>query len=253
MRRPIVLVTACAREVGSHSYHAVQFKYVDAIVQASGCVPLVLPALGEATDMETVLAACDGILLTGSVSNVNPAFYGATVHDPSLPQDHARDATTLPLIRAAVKRGIPILALCRGFQEMNVAFGGTLHQSVQEVEGMMDHREDNKAPLEKQYAPAHPLELSAGGQLEKILQKNAIVVNSLHGQGINRLAPNLVVEARAEDGLIEAFSVAGAKSFALAVQWHPEWQAAQNPDSLRLFRAFGDACRDHDQQRSRVP
>jgi putative glutamine amidotransferase len=253
MRRPIVLVTACAREIGNHSYHAVQSKYVDAIVQAAGCATLILPALGDATDIDAVLQACDGILLTGSASNVNPAFYGATVHDPSLPQDHARDATTLPLIRAAIKRGIPMLALCRGFQEMNVAFGGSLHQAVQEIDGMMDHREDGKAPLEQQYAPAHPVAVVPGGMLEKILGRQSIVVNSLHGQGVNQLAPGLTVEARAEDGLVEAFSVAGAPAFALAVQWHPEWQAAQNPDSLRMFRAFGDACRDHDQKRCRVP
>jgi putative glutamine amidotransferase len=253
MRRPIVLVTACARELGNHSYHAVQFKYVDAVVQAAGCVPLILPALGESSDVETLLLACDGILLTGSPSNVNPAFYGATVHDPSLPQDHARDATTLPLIRAAVQRGTPLFALCRGFQEMNVAFGGTLHQAVQEVAGMMDHREDSSAPLAQQYAPAHPIDIVPGGLLERLLQRPQITVNSLHGQGIRELAPVLKVEARAADGLVEAFSVADSPAFALAVQWHPEWQAAQNPDSLRLFRAFGDACRDHDQQRSRVP
>lgn len=253
MRRPIVLVTACAREMGKHSYHAVQFKYVDAVVHAADCAPLILPALGEATDIDTLLHACSGILLTGSPSNVHPTHYGATVHDPALPQDHARDATTLPLIRAAVKQGVPIFALCRGFQEMNVAFGGSLHQAVHEVSGMQDHRENQQATLEQQYAPVHPVRIAPGGQLARILDRDEIMVNSLHGQGIDRLAPGLLAEARAADGLIEAFSVTGAQTLALAVQWHPEWQAAQNPDSLRLFRAFGDACRDHDQKRSRVP
>jgi putative glutamine amidotransferase len=225
----------------------VQFKYVDAVVQAAGCTPLILPALGEATDIETLLHACNGILLTGSITNVNPVFYGATVHDPSLPQDHARDATTLPLIRAAVKRGVPIFAICRGFQEMNVAFGGRLQQDVK------GHKEDPAQALADQYAPAHEVNLVKGGKMEGLLGSTRIMVNSLHGQGISELAPGLAVEATAPDGLVEAFSVTGARAFALAVQWHPEWQAAQNPDSMRLFRAFGDACRDHDLQRSQVP
>ncbi|MBY0242795.1 MAG: gamma-glutamyl-gamma-aminobutyrate hydrolase family protein, partial [Burkholderiaceae bacterium] len=168
----------------------------------------------------------------------------------SLPQDHARDATTLPLIRAALERGLPLLAICRGFQEVNVALGGTLHQAVHEVPGLHDHRESKGQPLAMQYAAAHKVTLQAGGMLARLLDgARAIDVNSLHGQGIAELAPGLQVEAWAEDGLVEAYSIPAAP-FALAVQWHPEWQVTDNPVSLRLFTAFGDACRIY---RDRIP
>jgi len=244
MRSPIVLVPACTRQFGDHPYYAAQIKYVQAVVRGAGCAPLILPALGAALDLETMLAVCDGIMLTGSASNVHPSHYAQDVYDPALPQDPARDATTLPLVRAAVKRGIPVIAVCRGFQEMNVALGGSLHQAVQEVEGKMDHRENPRLPLEEQYAPAHKIMLEPGGVLQKILGgATETNVNSLHGQGIDRLAPGLAVEARAEDGLVEAFSVPFAPGFTLALQWHPEWKLTDNPDSLKMFGAFGDACR----------
>lgn len=132
MRRPLVIVPACTRHIGSHPDHAVHSKYIDAVVQGAGCMPLILPALGAQTDFETVLAAADGIMLTGSASNLQAILYGQEVLNLELPQDHARDATTLPLIRAAIKRGIPLMAICRGFQELNVALGGSLHQAVRE-------------------------------------------------------------------------------------------------------------------------
>lgn len=244
MRRPLVIVPACTRHIGSHPDHAVHSKYIDAVVLGARCMPLILPALGEQTDFEGVLAAADGIMLTGSASNVQAILYGQEVLNLELPQDHARDATTLPLIRAAIKRGIPLLAVCRGFQEVNVALGGTLHQAVHEVPGMMDHRDNPQDPLEKQYGPAHRVRLAAGGKLAAILDgAQEIMVNSLHGQGVDRLAPGLVAEATADDGLVEAYTVATAPAFTLAVQWHPEWQLATNQDSMRIFRAFGLACR----------
>jgi putative glutamine amidotransferase len=244
MRNPIVLVPACVRQIGAHANHTVQFKYVDAVVRGAGCVPLILPALGEATDLESVMKACDGIMLTGSPSNVHPSHYAQDVLDPALPQDALRDATTLPLIRAAIKRGIPLIAVCRGFQEMNVALGGSLYQAVQEVPGMMDHREKKGAALDEQYAPAHSITISTGGKLAAILEgAREIQVNSLHGQGIRELAKSLVVEATAPDGLVEAFTVSDAAGFTLGVQWHPEWQITSNPDSMKMFRAFGQACR----------
>jgi putative glutamine amidotransferase len=254
MDKRIVLVTACSAKLGNHPYHTVQFKYVDAVAQGAGCAPLVLPALGSATDIDSVLAAAHGVMLTGSPSNVDPRHYGQTVHNPALPQDVARDATTLPLIRAVVDRGIPLLAVCRGFQEVNVALGGTLHQAVQEVPGYMDHREDPTAPLDEQYGPAHSLELPMGGLLAGIMEAPRITVNSLHGQGLDRLAPSLVPEAYAEDGLVEAFSCPTAKGFVLGVQWHPEWRVMENADSRKLFAAFGDACRQYQQMvHLRVP
>jgi putative glutamine amidotransferase len=244
MRSPIVLVPACTRQFGDHPYYAAQVKYVEAVVRGAGCAPLILPALGAALDLETMLAVCDGIMLTGSASNVHPSHYAQDVYDPALPQDPARDATTLPLIRAAVKRGIPVLAMCRGFQEMNVALGGSLHQAVQEVAGKMDHRENPAQPLDLQYAPAHKILLQPGGVLQQLLGgASETRVNSLHGQGIDQLAAGLAIEACAEDGLVEAFSVPFAPGFTLAVQWHPEWRVTDNPDSMKLFGAFGNACR----------
>lgn len=244
MRSPIVLVPACTRQIGSHAYHAVQTKYVDAVVLGARCAPLVLPALGPATDLDAMLDVCDGVMLTGSASNVHPSHYQQDVADPALPQDPARDATTLPLIRAALGRGIPIIALCRGFQEMNVALGGSLYQAVQDVPGKMDHRENPDLPLEEQYAPAHPVQIEAGGLLHAILDGAASTqVNSLHGQGLNRLAPGIRVEATSADGLVEAFSLPSAAGFALAVQWHPEWRILDNAVSMKMFGAFGDACR----------
>jgi putative glutamine amidotransferase len=245
MRRPIVLVPACSCEIGKHQYHAAQAKYIDAVVKGAGCAPLIVPALGDALELETMLGACDGIMLTGAASNVHPSHYAQEVLDPNLPQDPARDATTLPLIRAAIRRGIPILAICRGFQEMNVALGGSLHQAVHGIDGHFDHRENADLPLDQQYGPAHTVSLTPLGVMASILGPADIAVNSLHGQGVNQLAKGLAVEARAADGLVEAFSVAGAPGFTLALQWHPEWRITENPVSMKLFGAFGLACRDH--------
>lgn len=244
MQRPIVIVPACSRQLGAHLSHTVQMKYVDAVLSAANCMPLVLPAFGARTDWESVLACADGVMLTGSPSNVHPSHFDEDVHNPALPLDPERDATTLPLLRAALKRGIPVLAICRGFQEINVGLGGSLYQAVQEVPGMMDHREPKDQPLEQQYAPRHALNVLPGGCLEQILgEAGRIEVNSLHGQGVNRLAPGLRIEARADDGLIEAFSVENSAGFNLAMQWHPEWQPLQNPVSKKIFAAFGQACR----------
>ena len=254
MRSPIVIVPACTRQIGDHPYYAAQIKYVDAVVRGAGCVPLILPALGSALDFEAALAICDGVMLTGAASNVHPSHYQQDVFDPALPQDSARDATPLPLIRAALARGIPIIAVCRGFQEMNVAMGGSLYQAVQQVEGKMDHRENPELALDDQYAPAHSIALEAGGVLQKILGGAAkTMVNSLHGQGLDRLAEGVAVEARSEDGLVEAFSVPAAPGFTLAVQWHPEWKLLENPDSMKIFGAFGHACRAYANHRSSVP
>ncbi|MET3134271.1 putative glutamine amidotransferase [Oxalobacteraceae bacterium GrIS 1.11] len=250
MRRPIVIVPACVNQIGPHAYHTAQDKYLQAVVVGARCMPLVLPALGEAADLEAVLATADGIMLTGSPSNLHPSHYGEQVRDAGLPQDVARDATTLPLIRAALKLGIPLIAVCRGFQEVNVALGGSLHQAVQEVDGMLDHREAKDLTLEQQYGPAHRVLLEPQGSMARILDgATEMMVNSLHGQGIARLAPGLAVEARADDGLVEAYTVAAAPGFTLAMQWHPEWRIAEHPDSIKLFLAFGQACRNYHSQK----
>ena len=177
------------------------------------------------------------------------------MHDPSLPLDIDRDAWTLPLIPRVLARGIPLFAICRGFQEANVALGGTLHQAVQEVSGHHDHRGAAGAPgasAEAQYAPAHEVIVEPGSVLARVLGEPRVQVNSVHGQGVGRLAPGLRVEARAPDGLVEAFTVGEARGFNLCVQWHPEWQAARNPVSMRLFEAFGAACEAY-RDRHRVP
>lgn len=244
MRSPIVLVPACVAQTGAHLSHAAHLKYVAAVADGARCTPLIVPALGAATDFEALLSVADGVMLTGSSSNVHPGLYGEAVLDPSQAQDAARDATTLPLIRAAIERGIPLLAICRGFQEVNVALGGSLHQAVHNVAGMADHRERKDDTLVQQYAPSHRVLLDPGGRLARILDgAGEIMVNSLHGQGVNRLGAGLAVEARADDGLVEAYRVADARGFTLAVQWHPEWRFSGNPDSVRLFSAFGAACR----------
>jgi putative glutamine amidotransferase len=188
-------------------------------------------------------------MFTGSPSNVEPHHYSGPPSDPGTLHDPARDATTLPLIRKAVASGIPVLGICRGFQEMNVAFGGTLHQKVHEVEGRFDHREDTKLELDVQYGPAHEVILEPEGLLRSLAPQSRLTVNSLHSQGIDRLGEGLSVEARAPDGLVEAFRVLDGRSFAVAVQWHPEWKVMSNPFSHALFAAFGTAARGYMQTR----
>jgi putative glutamine amidotransferase len=239
-RAPLVLIPACSRLLGAYPFQVVGQKYVDA-VRLAGALPLVVPT-AEVREIDTLLDLADGIFLTGSPSNVHPGRFGEAVHDPSLPLDVARDSWVLPLIPQALERGIPLLAVCRGFQEVNVALGGSLHQAVQEQPGHADHRAPHGAP-EVQYGPAHGIEVVPGGVLETIVERRRIEVNSLHGQGVKQLARGLRVEARAPDGLIEAFSAPEAKGFNLCLQWHPEWQAAHNAVSLQLLKAFGAACR----------
>jgi putative glutamine amidotransferase len=239
--KPIVLVPACNRQLGDHPFHIVGKKYVDA-VRLAGALPLVVPS-AQPGDLDALLDLADGVLLTGSPSNVHPSHFEEAVHDTSLPLDAERDAWTLPLILKALARGLPLFTICRGTQEANVALGGSLHQAVQEVGPFIDHRAPDDKPVDQQYAAVHEVQVVPGGLLDAIVQVKTFRVNSLHGQAVNRLAPGLRVEARAPDGLVEAFSVAEAKGFNLSVQWHPEWQASANPISVQLFQAFGEACR----------
>jgi putative glutamine amidotransferase len=251
---PVVGLVADFRLLPPHLFHVVGNKYVVAAASAAKTLPLIIPALAESSDFEAILALVDGLLFTGSPSNVAPDIYGSTLPGEHLADqlDHERDATTLPLIREAIKRGIPVLGLCRGFQEINVAMGGTLHQEVHEVPGFFDHRENEDDELDKQYAPSHPVTFTGGGLLAALTGLSDTLVNSLHGQGVDRLAPGLSVEAIAPDGLVEAFRVTDAKGFALAVQWHPEWRFEVNPVSIAIFEAFGDACRSFKAQKARA-
>ena len=242
--RPLIGIPADRRMVALHPFHMVGEKYARAVLEASDAIPLIIPSLAEELRLDELLERLDGILFTGSPSNVEPHHYAGSPSAPGTLHDPARDATTLPLIRKAVQAGVPVLGVCRGFQEMNVAFGGTLHQKVHEVPGYNDHRDDETQPLDVQYGPAHEVILERGGLLRAMADGDRLVVNSLHSQGIDRLGAGLVIEARAPDGLIEAFHVASAPRFAVAVQWHPEWQAMSNPFSKALFTAFGSASRE---------
>ena len=249
-RPPVVGIPACLVVPDFFAFHRVGAKYVDSVIDGAGAIPLLIPALGARLEVDAVLDGLDGLLITGSPSNVEPHHYGgAAARDASL-ADPARDATTLPLIRGALRRGVPLLAICRGLQELNVALGGTLHQEVHELPGRLDHRSDKTVAPEARYAPAHEASLTEGGVLQALLGGvRRIEINSLHGQAIDRLAPGLAVEARAPDGTIEAVSVRGAAGFALAVQWHPEWRVLDNPVSRPLYAAFGAACRARAQAR----
>lgn len=241
--RPVVLVPACNRMLGPLPFLVAGKKYCDAI-RLAGALPLVVPA-ATPEELDALLDLADGLLLTGSPSNVHPSHYGEEVYDQTLPLDPVRDDWTLPVIRQALDRRLPLFAICRGFQEVNVALGGSLHQAVQELPGHRDHRSDPDQPIEQQYGPAHPVTIEPGGLLERLLGPGEVTVNSLHGQGVKRLAPGLRVEARAPDGLVEAFTVERAAGFSLCVQWHPEWLAVANPVSMQLLRAFGAACQDY--------
>jgi putative glutamine amidotransferase len=244
-KRPLIGIPADRRMLGAQAYHLAGEKYLTAALDAAGAIPVIVPAIGRELNLDGLLESLHGLLFTGSPSNVEPHRYrgepstAGTLHDPH------RDETTLPLIPRAVAAGVPVLGICRGFQEFNVAFGGTLWQKLQEVPGFLDHREAPDQPLETQYAPVHEITLTPGGMLQRLAGGAASVrVNSLHSQGVRELGKGLSVEARAGDGVIEAFRVSAAKQFALAVQWHPEWRVMDNEFSKALFAEFGAACRE---------
>ena len=241
---PLIGVSACRKVVAPATVHSVGDKYVSAVVDGAGGLPVLIPALGEALDVDALVERLDGVLLTGALANLDPLLYGGSPRPLGDPADPDRDATTLPLIRACLARGVPLLAVCRGLQELNVALGGTLFGRLHEVPGRLDHRSDKTLPYVGRYDPRHAVRLRPGGTLQALLGgASEIEVNSLHGQGIDRLAPGLEVEAEAPDGTIEAVSVPSAKAFALAVQWHPEWRVAEIAQHRLLFAAFGAACR----------
>ena len=241
---PFVGIPCCVRAINERLFHTVNERYPNALVDAAGCLPVIIPAIGPKIDLGALLDGLDGLLLTGSPSNVEPSQYGGapsqegTLHDPD------RDATTLPLIREAVRRDLPVLAICRGIQELNVALGGTLHQRIFDMPERFNHRRRRRpmtTPDEERYGPAHPVALAPDGLLARLAGATEIIVNSLHGQGIDRPAPDLRVEAVAPDGQIEAVSLPGGR-FVVGVQWHPEYKPLDNPFSRALFAAFSHAC-----------
>ena len=247
--RPIIGIPACVKEVDGLPFHAVGEKYITAVANAADGLPWVIPALGEFYDIPDLVARLDGLFITGSRSNVEPHHYGRSLERAESPNDPARDATTLPLILEALTQGVPIFAVCRGLQELNVALGGTLHQQVHLVEGKLDHRMPTGVSYEEAYGPRHAISIVSGGLLHRLLGKEEVEVNSLHWQAIDRLAEGLTVEAVAPDGVIEAVSVTAARNFALAVQWHPEYRATKNPVSMVMFSAFSEAAHKRAERR----
>jgi putative glutamine amidotransferase len=241
-KKPLVGVVCDVQFIDPHNFHAAGDKYLRALSQAADVIPVLIPALFDDQSVEQWVSRLDGIFLTGAYSMVDPTQYSEAKIDKDYGYDPKRDQTSFELIRSAIAADIPLLGVCRGLQDINVAHGGSLYQAVQEHEGLNDHREDKTATLEAQYSDAHSVELTGGGQLQQIYHSDRIQVNSLHSQGINRVGDGLVVEAQAEDGLVEAIRVE-AMTFGLAVQWHPEWKVTENIIQKQLFEAFGDACR----------
>ncbi|HTW28052.1 MAG TPA: gamma-glutamyl-gamma-aminobutyrate hydrolase family protein [Acetobacteraceae bacterium] len=243
--KPLVGISCCTKLFGLYAMpnHAASDTYVRATDEIVGGVPVLLPANGPQADIPTLIARLDGIVLTGSRSNVQPSLYGGPPHAEGTPEDEMRDATTLPLIRSALAEGVPVLAICRGMQELNVALGGTLHQRVQDLPGRLDHSTPLQPNVGIRHGKAHRVQLVAGSWLHRLAAASSIDVNSLHNQAVDSLAPGLVVEGTAPDGTIEAVRVAGAHGFAIGVQWHPEYDYETDPVSRALFEAFGDAVR----------
>jgi putative glutamine amidotransferase len=244
--RPVVGVTGShLLAEGTYPVQAAGMRNLEAVAETADCLPIVVPGMPEASEIAELLELCDGFLLTGGRANVHPSHYGHDETEKHGSFDHGRDGVVLPLIVAAVAAGLPVFGVCRGIQEMNVAFGGTLHPEVRELPGKMNHR---MPPGEKDpaviFAKRHRVDLIPGGVFHGLLGVSEIVTNSLHGQAILEPGARVRIEGVAEDGVIEAVSIAGAARFALGVQWHAEYDSDADPVSRALFRAFGAAARD---------
>ena len=251
MRQPLVAISTDVRQFENYTWHAAPHQYLEAAVSAAGVTPVLVPSFGDRLDLDTLLASVDGVMVTGSKSNVHPSLYGGDASEANGPYDEARDATTLPLIRKAIERGVPLLAICRGIQELNVALGGTLATEIQDQEGVLDHRAPVSDNQDERFAIRQKVSIRPGTCLAGVFGAGDIMVNSVHRQAVGRLGDRLQVEAAAEDGTVEAVSVIGAPAFAVGVQWHPEYWARTDDASARIFRAFGDAARGHSEARTR--
>ena len=243
--KPLVGITCCNKAFGEYGTrnHAASDSYVRAVDWVVGAVPVLVPANGEAADVPTLVARLDGLILTGSRSNVSPALYGGIAHPEGTPIDPRRDAVTMALIRRALAEGLPLLAICRGFQELNVALGGTLHQRLQDLPGRLDHSAPDHPDAAVRVAKRHEVRLAVDGTMRRLLGRDSVMVNSLHNEGVDRLASTLAVEGTAPDGTVEAVRVADASGWTLGCQWHPEADAETDGSSRAIFRAFGDAVR----------
>ncbi|MBX4936997.1 MULTISPECIES: gamma-glutamyl-gamma-aminobutyrate hydrolase family protein [Rhizobium] len=245
LNQPLIAVSADVVELYGYLWHAAPQQYLEAAIAGAGVFPLVVPSFGERLDFDQLFAAVDGVMITGSGSNVHPSLYGGDACEANGPYDPARDSTTFPLIRRAIDQGLPLLAICRGLQEMNVALGGTLATEIQDRPGAIDHRAPEAESRDGQFAARQALVVKPGSCLFKMLDSEHAVVNSVHRQAIDKVAPQLEVEAVAEDGTVEAVSVRNAPGFAIGVQWHPEYWVKSDETSARIFRAFGNAVRAH--------
>ncbi|MGV8936449.1 MAG: gamma-glutamyl-gamma-aminobutyrate hydrolase family protein [Allorhizobium sp.] len=243
MSKPIIAIPADIREFDGTTWHAAQNQYVHAALKVADVMSFIVPAFEDGNDTDAILDRVDGLLVSGSATNVHPSLYGAEAQERDGPFDPARDATALPLIRRALERGIPLLAICRGIQELNVALGGTLASEIQEQPGIWDHRKPADVDRHAAFSIRQSVKIAEGSCIARYLGHDDILVNSLHRQAISKPAPRLQVEATADDGTIEAVSVIDSRAFAVGVQWHPEYWAETDAPSRALFEAFGDAVR----------
>ena len=244
-KRPIVGIIGNMNLINDeYPVHAGGTTNSSAVAEVAGCLPLLIPTDPRYVSVEELLEACDGFLLTGGRPNVHPEEYGEAATEAHGAFDRARDAITLPLIRACLERGQPFLGICRGFQEVNVALGGTLHPEIRDLPGRMNHRMPADGTLEEKFAPRHPVRFAEGGVFQRLFGAPEVMTNSLHGQGIKTSGQRIVIDGLAPDGTPEALYVEGAPGFTLSVQWHPEWNATNDPVSRPLFEAFGAAVRD---------
>lgn len=252
MRQPLVAVSTDVKAFENYTWHAAPQQYLEAALGVAGVFPVLVPSFGKRLDLDSLLDSVDGVMFTGSKSNVHPSLYGGDASEANGPYDTARDSTTLPLIRRAIERGVPLLAICRGIQELNVALGGTLATEIQERDGSLDHRAPVSDDQDERFAIRQSVTIKPGSCLAGVFGAGDIQVNSVHRQAVDRLGGRLQVEAVAEDGTVEAVSVKDARGFAVGVQWHPEYWAKSDDASARIFRAFGDATRSYALARSGV-
>ena len=244
MSRPVVAIIGNSYLIDdSYPVHATGRMNSEAIAHVSGAMPVMLPSMPDILDTNELINTFDGFLLTGARPNVHPDEYGEDATDAHGEFDRERDGVALPLIRACVDAGKPIFGICRGFQEFNVAYGGSLYPEIRDLPGRMNHRMPPDGTLDEKFALRHDVHLTEGGKFEKIFGTTTIRTNTLHGQGIKEKGERIVIEGIADDDTPEAIHVDGAENFAMAVQWHPEYNAADDPVSRPLFAAFGDALR----------
>jgi len=249
MTLPLIAITTDYREMHPYMWHATPNTYVDAVTDVSGALPMLVPSIGDRLDIDSLLDRVDGVLVTGSRTNVHPSNYGMEPTADHEPFDPDRDATTLPLIRRTIERGVPLLAICRGFQELNVALGGSITAEFQKHRQIEGHDYPPDGPMDERFAISHPVSVKPDSTIAKVLETNAgddeTNVNSLHTQALDRLADALLVEATAHDGTIEAVTVKDAPGFVVGVQWHPEYWARTDGPSNKILSAFGDAARQY--------